>query len=296
MPSLQQLSLICPACSTRLRLSPTNLPESAFDCPDCSTSLQLEKSESGDLRVQALDVIEAPAAGGSISRNQAFAIAATSIVAVTVLILGLSGDTDEAAGGANDESPAIAAADETVESPQLQPVDPDAGSLTEPTPDIDVPPVEPGDAIAQRAPADDPALRIPADDNGEPAVPANAELVPPAAAGDSDDTPILPELDPGEPVVATPVQPAFETRVGIAIPSFDQTKPTSLASVIEIVEQLAQVSIDTAAVPVELQRKSVSFAVTDTTPLGILSEAARLAGLQVVVDDEAIRLLPDADK
>ena len=96
-------SFACPSCATRLRLGPTFFAEKRVPCPECSTDLLVGHSESG-IRV-ALFVAEIEDAVSKLPsivskildsprRAQWLAGAVTSIVALTIIVLVLTGPDD----------------------------------------------------------------------------------------------------------------------------------------------------------------------------------------------------------
>lgn len=285
MPTSEQ-SLICPACSTRLRVGVAEAPPTGFDCPDCSASLVLNKQDSGELSVSVADTPAPPVSQAMKPLPKLVAAGVTVVAAILVLVVALTGGSDESDVAA-DQVPQSESVAQTPESrpdePPVTPLPDEDEVVTEPLPEpvIEVAVAEPEIDIRPPA-ADEPATRIPVDPAEEP------------EAADLADTPILPELSPDEPVDIQPILPPFADRIAITISSFDQSKPTPLSSVIEVVEQLTQVSINTDAVPVELLSKPVSFAVEEATPVEILSEAIRQSGLKIDVDEqaEALELVP----
>ena len=279
MPTSEQLSLICPACSTRLRLSAADVPQSDFDCPDCSAPLLVNRAESGELSVSRADPDETPVSStGLLLQPRLIAGVVTVAAAIGLIAISFSGEPEEAGADwqrLSNEAPSVGEPGDIAQAPSApeQPTDETVPELL-PEPSIELAVAEP--EIEIRPPVgDDPASRIPADRVEQP------ETV------DLDNTPILPELSPDERIDVQPILPPFTERIAISIPSFDQSKPTPLSSVIEVVEQLTLVSVETDAVPDELLSRPVSFTARDATPVDILKAAIRQTGLRIVVDEQA---------
>lgn len=297
MPSPQQLiSLVCPECSTRLRLTPDERPVGEFPCPDCGATLHAESSESGDIRLVPVTADVSPATAHP-RRPQVIAITVTTLLLGVLLIVLFSGDSDPPVADADiNNTPETTSsqslpADIASEDPLLVDASTNSGSdndsanmpLEEITDQIDIGALGAAPESLDTPRTDQPAARIPGVSQAGEDVPDTRGEQP---APDDSDAPVI-------PVVEAPVVPPFRDRLGIGIPSFDQTQATTLPKLLEVVELLAQVRIDTEAASSDSQRKPISFSLTDTTPLAILEEAGRLAGLEVVVDDNAelIRLV-----
>lgn len=320
MPQPQQLSLVCPACSTRLRLTDAEIPEDEFDCPDCAVALRVIESESGDLHLQATPaVVDASEHGSGLPRSSWIALLATSGIAVLILVLVVSGGSEssvdsqddvaastrpEAGRTVTDATPIPPDEPVVIAPPQAPNSDVSSHLLTELTNQIEIPhagtPSSPDDPTLgddrasgdDRAPGDDPAPRVtPAVDVPDETVPDDEPVI-----DTGNDSPTQP-VDPDE--VTVPVLPelprlSFKERLEIDIASFEQSKPASLSGLVEVIEQLAQSRIEIDDLSEAIRNQTVSFSLKNTTPLGILTETARLAGARVIVDDDArsIRLVP----
>jgi hypothetical protein len=299
MQPSQQLSLVCPECSTRLRLSSADVPEDEFQCPDCSALLRVEKSDSGDPRLlSTFAASDLTSQAPKLKRFVWITLAATTGTAILILAFVFSGDSNREVASPED-APATtpdsvvavatmdpAPADDTARE-DLQLASPRDDSLDNPlvelTDQIKIPvlgtPAIPSESSISNAPA----ARIPAAID--------------APNGDSivDKSAVVPGEPVVSPVVERPRRLSFEERLGIEIPSFEQKEPAPLSGLIEVLEQLVQVRIDVDDLPIGMRTKPVSFSLKATTPLQILVESARLAGARPIIDkeSESIRLVPD---
>jgi hypothetical protein len=111
-------------------------------------------------------------------------------------------------------------------------------------------------------------------------------------------------LNPTEPTVKTakieqvePIVPekpkTLAQRLAQPLASFKHSKPVALSQVVEVVEELVQARITFAdSVAAELREHPVALDLTKTTPREIIEQAAARAKLQVVVDQQSVRLEP----
>ena len=299
MQKSQQLSLVCPECSTRLRLSWAEVPEDEFQCPDCSAALRVDKSDTDDLRLLSISAATALVSQEpKLKRPGWIALAATSGAAVLILAFVFSGDSNRDTSSPEDApatTPDSAVAVATMDPAPADDTAPDDLQLASPRDDsLDNPLVELTDQI------DIPVL-------GTPAIPGESSIsdAPAARISSAIDAPNGDSIVgknavvPGEPVVSPVVERprrlSFGERLGIEIPSFEQKEPAPLSGLIEVVGQLVQVRIDVDDLPTGTRTKPVSFSLKATTPLEILVESARLAGARPIIDEESesIRLVPD---
>jgi predicted RNA-binding Zn-ribbon protein involved in translation (DUF1610 family) len=93
-----------------------------------------------------------------------------------------------------------------------------------------------------------------------------------------------------------PVQPIakpmnVESRLGISIRSFRQTKPVPLRDLIRTIETMCRVRVDVSAVPPKLLAAEVTVSLRETTPLKILTEVGRKHGLRAIVGESSVQLI-----
>ncbi len=295
MQSSQQLSLVCPECSTRLRLSSADVPEDEFQCPDCSAPLCVEKSDSGDLRLLSMSpasvsIDQKP----KLTRPVWIGLAGAAALILAFVFSGSSNPDTSSSENALDTTPDSDIAVATIDSApadvpppdDFRPTSPRDDSLDNPlvelTDQIDIPVLGAPSTPGESSISDTPAARI----SSAVAAP-NAGTIADSTAG--------PEVITADPVVERPRRLSFEERLGIEIPSFEQKEPAPLSGLVEVVEQLVRVRIDVDDLPTATQSKPVSFSLKATTPLEVLSESARLAGARPIVDEESesIRLVLD---
>jgi len=114
---------------------------------------------------------------------------------------------------------------------------------------------------------------------------------------DGNPAPLPPGTRPGTPVTPPPAKPApAEERLAFPIAKFDLSEPVTLKSLLETVEIMAEIQIEAdEAVPTATLDRQFTFSLEETSPRGILDEAARRAGLSVTLKDGRIILKKAAE-
>lgn len=125
--------------------------------------------------------------------------------------------------------------------------------------------------------------------NNDPDKTANVEPVPA-----TEQRPAEPVTEPA-PIVINKPKPLSD-RLAQPVASFKQSSPVALATLIDVVEELAQVEITFGdSVSAEMREQPVTLDLARTTPREILEQVAARAKLQVVIDEQTIRLEPLKD-
>ena len=128
-----------------------------------------------------------------------------------------------------------------------------------------------------------------------PDEPGNPESVK-QVSGTDDGNP-APQTPPGTPVTPPPPKPApVEERLAFLIAKFELSEPVTLKSLLETVEIMAEIQIEAdEAVPAATLDRQFAFSLEETSPRGILDEAAKRAGLSVTLKDGRIILKKAAE-
>jgi hypothetical protein len=110
-----------------------------------------------------------------------------------------------------------------------------------------------------------------------------------------DETPDTPETPSTAPRPAPRLAASLDERLDVAISKFELKKLTTLKSVLETVEIMANVQIDVSPeVDEAVSERDLVFSLENTSPRGILNEAATRSGLTVTVSGDRITLKPSA--
>lgn len=323
MGQSNSFSISCPVCSTRLRLKRQLSGHREFDCPDCGSPVQIDESGPDavcSLRDSEPDLVQSedtPVVGRKLPalpkwKPQQIAGIVVALIAVPLFWIVLGGTRDSESHDTAANQPTSRAwtdshstvdgeAAEVGEKPDVLPVD-----VSEV---IDA--VGPGSIVVNNA---DPNSSVGETDVD---VPTHDALLAGASAGKLPtladipdalavtDTPVAggipkPEADvvPAEPEgketetaeLTPPPPPPLRIRLSLEIAGFNQPMAVAAEAIIQQVEQMAAVKIDTSGVARAVLEKRLSLSLKSTTPREILLEIAQRIGVQVEITESSIRL------
>lgn len=327
-------SSICPACSTRLRISPRQSVIPNFHCPECDTALAADRGADQTVvlcviptetsaRQSRISLFQHARSGNS--RLIAFVVAAS--IGWTILILTVPSveseghqrlhvDVDREAGSTAGQNTTTSdnvsvsvppASDQGSEGRRRQFSD---AAQDQRVVESESATARSGTATEHPAGSSPPSQALQND-----AVPDARLLTDREAAGGPPITKpplsgVLSEREllrgsekPAEVsadatsretagVDSTRVESMTRSqRLKIPVQSFRVTEPLSVRKVVQLVEQMCRVEVDTSAVMEGKLDRGVTFILQETTPVEILSEAARTSGLRVIVDETSVRLV-----
>lgn len=323
-------TIACPKCSTPLRIRSLNAVSPTDQCPECGALLKAaaeRKKAEGDSVHPALkkpgkkpkpEPVAAGTNGEAESRLSPATIAAISTGVVALMVIaGLSwGTPDPEPEGwvpGSDGEPI------TVAPGQPAPGEEEPGELIAST-DPERKPKRPGESVepktAMPGEGTDPPETITKPEVEPPETPGSEKTAPKVVTAEGPDEPGTsetvkqvsgtdegnpapphPGTRPGTPVTPPPPKPApVEERLAFPIAKFDLSEPVTLQSLLETVEIMAEIQIEAdEAVPAATLDRQFAFSLEETSPRGILDEAAKLAGLTVTLKGGRIILKKAAE-
>lgn len=325
-------SSICPACNTRLRVSPREAAIPNFHCPECDTALAADRGADQTVVLRVIPA-ETPVdrCGFSLlqrsrcqhSRLIAFVVAASigwTLVMLTVPDVESEGrrrrhvEFDSDAQSTSNQDVTVAVPPEQEEAP-----DDHRRQFSDTAPDHRVVESDAGSARSVAA-TDDSAGSVPASQSLKSDAALSAGLltqyepdgarpvaIHPQPGVVSDDESLPASEKPAEvsddetSTEATGLKSAavqsmtLSQRLEIPIQSFRITESLSVHEVVRLIEQMCRVEVDTSGASAGKLEREVTLLLQETTPVEILSEAARKSGLRVIVDETSVRFVSDDD-
>lgn len=327
-------SVICPACSTRLRISPLQAVIPNFHCPECDTALAADRGADQTVVLRVIPVERSDRdsrvsllqhARSGNSRLIAFVVAA-SVGMVTLILTVPSVESEghqrlhvnvDSEAGSTAGRNVTASDNASVSMPPVSDqgskghrrqfsdaaadhlvLDTVSGTNRSGTPTVHPAGKSSPSQAVQNDGASDARLLTGREAAGGP------PITKPPQSG------VLPEREPF-PVPEKPAEVSADAtsvettgvestrvesmrwslRLKIPIQSFRVTEPLSVRKVVELVEQMCRVEVGTSSVADGKLDRRVTLILQETTPVEILSEAARKSGLRVIVDETSVRLV-----
>lgn len=324
-------TIACPKCSTPLRVRSLNAVSPTDQCPECGALLKAaaeRKKAEGDSVHPALkkpekkpapEPVVADKDGEAGTRSSPATIAAISTGVVALMVIaGLSWGTPDPepegwVPGSDGESNAAApdqpaAGEEKPSEPGELIASTDPESKPKPGESETVEP-KPGEPPEQPQVITKPGEEQPETPGSEetgpkvvtaegPDGPGNPDSVKQVSGtDDGNPAPLPPGTRPGTPATPPPPKPApVEERLAFPIAKFALSEPVALKSLLETVEIMAEIQIEAdEAVPAATLDRQFAFSLEETSPRGILDEAAKRAGLSVTLKDGRIILKKAAE-
>lgn len=320
---------VCPACMTRLRVSLQESGGERFDCPECDAGLVVERtSDRSDafqvtLAVSSVRRKDVPSFRNIFSgHSRLVAFFVTASVGWTILALIVPSVESEGhrrldRAAETPVQPAADAEPETHESgePKHQIVRGD-----DEFPDVGRSPVVPDtevrstvDMTRAQSGASDDSSASKVSSNLESGRPAGRENSPDDSLGGSiPSEPVLPRapLTGGRKVAAAKEERKPSTvavvnrpevaetmnltqRLEIPIQRLRITDSLPFQDVVRMVEQMCRIQIDVSTVSKNELERGVTLELQETTPIEILSAAARKNGLRVTVNETSVMIVAE---
>jgi len=316
---------VCTSCNTRLRLIPRDAAEYHSECPECGASLVIRFRADGSASVSLFDTSAAsslprkPAPSRSPhwwvenSRNIAATITVAGAIALAIMLMSSASESQQdstsfdnagAAPVQNNKRQPDKPTDREVQRKTSKSETSLPGSQTVSTPTVPALPVLTGnEQLSSGSATKDEARSRPditvADLSELPvqlSLPSDSKASIATIGGTIDDS-SLPNTIVAAATTAgsRPEKMSVSERLEISIRSFRQTKSVPLSDVIQTVEQMCRVQVDTSAASLEQLNNQLSLSLENTTPALILTEAGRKSGLRVIVDKDSVRMISNQD-
>lgn len=317
---LKVSTIACPVCATRLRVRSLDAVSDLDACPECGASLKATADQrSADLQATEAKPLH-PAlveAGSTPWRPGPAGIAAalTGLLGLAIVVPLLVSSPESQSGddtvpgvasqnpGSKTESPpvSIAAKNGRPKAAKVKP--PTAGADDSPQTELIVadPPVQ--EKVGEPEPAGSEISIVPdgikvAVATKEPAEKSpiqQASVVTVEPRTPPTETPGKPKTPPAAPQPPPRPSASLGERLDVPIAKFELKNLTTLRSVVETVEVMANVQIEASSeVDEAVWERDVVFSLKDTSPRGILNEAASRSGITVTVSGDRVTLKPAA--
>ena len=313
---LKVRTIACPVCATRLRVRSLDAVSDSDACPECGASLKatadqqsadLQATEAAPLHPALVPASNSPWRPGPAG----IAAALTGLLGLAIVVPLLVGSPESQSGddsvpgvashnpGSGAESPpvSIAAKDgppkasnvkpptgRADDSPQTELIVADSPApekVGEPEPagsEISIVP----DGIKVAVASEEPAEKSPIQQASGVKVEPGNQLT---------ETPDKPKTPPAAPQPPPTPPASLDERLDVPIAKFELKNLTTLRSVLETVEVMANVRIEASSeVDDAVWERDVVFSLEDTSPRAILNEAASRSGLTVTISGDRVTL------
>ena len=206
--------------------------------------------------------------------------------------------------GSGEETPSGPGPSELIAStdPESNPKQPGESETANPDSALPGETVAPSEAVTK--PEEEPPTEPGTEEAGPKAVTAEGpnepgkpeSIKPVVGTDDGNPAPPPPGTRPTTPAPPKPKPAPVEERLAFPIARFELREPVTLKSLLETVEIMAEIQIDAdEAVPAATLDRLFAFSLEETSPRGILDEAAKRAGLSATLKDGRIILSKATD-
>ncbi|MDA1248446.1 MAG: hypothetical protein O2820_04405 [Planctomycetota bacterium] len=313
---LKVRTIACPVCATRLRVRSLDAVSDSDACPECGASLKatadqqsadLQATEAAPLHPALVPASNSPWRPGPAG----IAAALTGLLGLAIVVPLLVGSPESQSGddsvpgvasqnpGSQTESPpvSIAAKDGPLKASNVKPAT--AGADDSPQTEVVVAAPPAPEKVHDSVPAgseisivpDGIKVAVASEEPAEKSPIQQASVVTVEPRTPSADAPDKSKTPPAASQ-PTPTPPAsLDERLDVPIAKFALKNLTTLRSVLETVEIMANIQIEASSdVDEAVWERDVAFSLDDTSPRGILNEAASRSGLTVTVSGDRVTL------
>ena len=313
---LKVRTIACPVCATRLRVRSLDAVSDSDACPECGASLKatadqqsadLQATEAAPLHPALVKASNSPWRPGPAG----IAAALTGLLGLAIVVPLLVGSPESQSGddsvpgvasqnpGSQTESPpvSIAAKDGPLKASNVKPAT--AGADDSPQTEVVVAAPPAPEKVHDSVPAgseisivpDGIKVAVASEEPAEKSPIQQASVVTVEPRTPSADAPDKSKTPPAASQ-PTPTPPAsLDERLDVPIAKFALKNLTTLRSVLETVEIMANIQIEASSdVDEAVWERDVAFSLDDTSPRGILNEAASRSGLTVTVSGDRVTL------